>query len=230
MCNAKQCIDKNPKCYITLFTCIGLGFLMLNVIWYWFISDEHNASGIILSLYVIFFAVVIFLCKVMEKPKRLLETFQFMCTKSGPGVFIIFCGCISMDEEWIHVRNFWSIVVMVMGSFVWILDCKYTENTQSENIDKSEVDNGLALGGKPVALSDMGAGSFGGHGGKMQKNANQNVNVDFPSNSNSSQGNGGQQMFVSDQKYQLEFNSNNPHGDQGGNDGGNPGGLAAPIY
>ena len=230
MCDIKKCIEKNPKCYITLFTCIGLGFLVLNVIWYWFISDEHNTSGVILSFYVIFFAVVIFLCKVLAKPKKLLETFQFMCTKSGPGIFIMFCGCISMDEEWIHVRNLWSIIVMLMGGTVWMLDCKYTPNTQFENIDKSEVNNGPGPGGKPIALSDMGAGSFGGHGGKMQQNANENVNVDYPSNSNSSQGNGGQQMFVSDQKYQLGFNSDNSQSNQGGNDGGNQGGLAAPIY
>jgi prolipoprotein diacylglyceryltransferase len=88
-------MKEKPEFWVKVFTCIGFGFLIFNVIWYWFISDEHNASGIILSFYVLFFAAIIFMCRVLKKPRRLLDTFVFMKTKIGPGVFIIFCGCIS---------------------------------------------------------------------------------------------------------------------------------------
>jgi hypothetical protein len=235
MCNLDKLKD-NSECWIKVFTSIAFGFLIFNVIWYWFISDEHNASGIILSFYVLFFAAIIFMCRVLKKPKRLLETFVFMKTKIGPGVFIIFCGCISMDEEWIHVRNLWSIIVIVMGSLVLTLDCKYTEEEAIANyVDNSQSDNsqGPGPGGKPIALSDMGHGSFGGGGAKNQgPNQNEKVNVDYPSNTSSQQGPGGPpQMFVSDQKYKLDFNNNNPHGNVGGDQGGDgQGGLGPSIY
>jgi hypothetical protein len=229
-------MKEKPEFWVKVFTCIAFGFLIFNVIWYWFISDEHNASGIILSFYVLFFAAIIFMCRVLKKPRRLLDTFVFMKTKIGPGVFIIFCGCISMDEEWIHVRNLWSIIVIVMGSLVVSMDCKYTEVEGIENnIDNSQANNsqGPGPGGKPIALSDMGHGSFGGGNSKNQgQNQNDKVNVDYPSKSSSQQGPGGPpEMFVSDQKYKLDFNNNNPHGNVDGDQGGDgQGGLGPSIY
>jgi hypothetical protein len=123
-----------------------------------------------------------------------------------------------------------------MGSLVVSMDCKYTEVEGIENnIDNSQANNsqGPGPGGKPIALSDMGHGSFGGGNSKNQgQNQNDKVNVDYPSKSSSQQGPGGPpEMFVSDQKYKLDFNNNNPHGNVGGDQGGDgQGGLGPSIY
>ena len=90
MAEEKRCCEvQKPEHWIKGFTICGVFFCTLNVIWYWFINDDHNVSGIILSLYSLLLVVVLILAKVVRMEK-VLVIFRFIDTKAGPGFFLMF--------------------------------------------------------------------------------------------------------------------------------------------
>ena len=83
----KRCCEaKHPQRWIKGFLITGIIFNIINVCWYWFLNDDKNVSGFIITFYVIFFCVIMTLTKVVRMEK-LLKIFVFMNTKGGPGLF-----------------------------------------------------------------------------------------------------------------------------------------------
>ena len=126
-------------------------------------------------------------------------------------------SCLGMDVEWLHWRNVFAIIGLVMAIMLLIFDCRYTECPPLEVEEPSKANNFMP-GGPTVAINF----GIGGDSHNSEKPKQAEVKAPSPKNQ------GDQKMFGVDEKnkYSLPQQQNSQNNS---NDNSN-GGLAPPIY
>jgi len=142
-------------------------------------------------------------------------------------------ACMTMDQDWISMRNVWAIITIGFASFIIIFDCKYTEVPALEDDEEDQNQGNSYKPSGPTVTINLGFGGNRGNEGGGVTEFRKEKNIDYPNESqlNENKDVGKKdQMFVSDNegknKYKLDLQDGD--GNQGQEE--NKGTLAQPIY